>query len=189
MCTKKSVRFDQDITIKEIPKIGKRQHEVRSLYYGKRDYEHFKQNDERMIRRMEESPFAVEGSAKKCTRGLEGRTSIEKERRENIRMESITAVLSEQMVQYELGENNPQLIADAYQVFSNKAALQARKIAKMDENIVLNYATSDDTKEKQTSSLRSFPRFLLRRSASGPLLRRRNTAATNKKVVGHVLAP
>jgi hypothetical protein len=163
---KKSLSFDPAVTFREVSRLANSSNEMKSLYYCKRDYQNFKQNDKKMINLMETSRFPVD-SCMKCTRGLEGKTMEGKCKKAFLRVESQIAVLTEQMLQQEEGEYDPEMIARVYKDFTREATEEAQDLAKSDAEYVRENVI-DDGKPAKSSYLR-LGRFAQKRQ---PRLRR-----------------
>jgi hypothetical protein len=149
---KKSLRFDPIVTVLEVSRLANSSNEMKSLYYCKRDYQSFKENDEKLINLMETSRFPVD-SCIECTRGLEGRTMEGKCKKAFLRVESQVSVLTEQWHQQKEGACDPVMIAAMYKDFTREATEEAKDRANSDaeyvhENII------DDGKAAKTSYLR-----------------------------------
>lgn len=132
--TKKSVSFNYSVNVKNVEKLADIC-DMKTLSYCKRDYDSFKQRNEKTIRLMNKSSLIVH-SQSTCTRGLEGKTNKGKSIKAYLRFESRDAVLLEQMIQEDAGEDDPERIAGVYQSFAREAAEEAQKLAKIDAEYV-----------------------------------------------------
>ena len=167
----KSVSFSSDISVEEVPVLANTRNEKRALYYSKKDYVDFKHRDSRTIQRMEVCPSSPMKTSRKCSRGLEGRTSGGRRKSLLLRIDSQMAVFDEQEIMMENGKSLlPEAIALAYQDCTKQAIQDAQELAKLDADDAAKYMKEQSNRrtrrglQKQLSKLFANQRKITRRS-------------------------
>jgi hypothetical protein len=106
-----SLEYNQSFPITHVNDIDDA--EFFAIWYGPRDYQTIKKNIFLMLRKMKKGE-KIEENDEQTVRGIERRTAQGVNLRQKNKLKAMTALLDEQDRQFENGEQNDELLAEAY---------------------------------------------------------------------------
>lgn len=131
--TSKSVRFLDDVRVREIPKLSKE--EVVDCWMNQQDYAKIKQECITVVRMAIAKPItsSMTTIVPVDLRGLETKTPTGIHRRVQNKTGAIQAVLNEQKIQKNRGIKDPDWIASVYKEVTRRCSMEAKIMGMRDE--------------------------------------------------------
>jgi hypothetical protein len=110
--------------------------ELEQTWFTRQEFDDIKESYRSVLRRMQNKEH-IQDTEECSTRGLEGRSRMGARNRQTIMMESILAVLNEQMEQQNEGRNDSEAIAIAYRQYGYHSLQAAVMMGRRDQEAVM----------------------------------------------------